>query len=90
MVKNSARGGHGARNASAPAPTTYGDFAATHPLLFTEAGEPLEVDHWLWVIESKFDLLHCTEVQGTLFTAQQLHGDASVWWANYAATRPAD
>jgi hypothetical protein len=29
-------------------------------------------------------------VQKTLFTAQQLRGDASVWWANYTATHPAD
>jgi hypothetical protein len=63
-------GGHGARNAPAPAPTTYGDFVATHPSLFTEVGEPLEADHWLRVIESKFGLLHYTEVQKTLFTVQ--------------------
>jgi hypothetical protein len=67
LVANSAHGCHGTRNASAPAPTTYNDFTATHPLLFTEAGEPLEVDHWLRVIESKFGLLHYTEVQKTLF-----------------------
>jgi hypothetical protein len=67
LVTNSARGGNGARNAPALAPTTYNDFAATHPLLFTEAGEPLEADHWFCVIESKFGLLHCTEVQKTLF-----------------------
>jgi hypothetical protein len=42
------------------------------------------------VIESKFRLLHCTEVQKTLFAAQQLCGDASAWWANYAATHPVD
>jgi hypothetical protein len=60
LVANSARGSHGARNA--PAPTTYGDFVATHSSLFTEAGEPLEADHWLRVIESKFGLLHYTEV----------------------------
>jgi hypothetical protein len=42
------------------------------------------------VIESKFGLLHCTEVQKTLFATQQLHGDASAWWANYTATHPAD
>jgi hypothetical protein len=42
------------------------------------------------VIESKFGLLHCTEVQKTIFTAQQLCGDASAWWANYATTRPTD
>jgi hypothetical protein len=89
-VANSTRGGHGARNAPAPALTTYSDFAATHPPLFTEAGEPLEADHWLWVIESKFGLLHCPKVQKTLFTMQQLRGDASAWWANSAATRPAD
>jgi hypothetical protein len=90
LVANSTRGGNGARNAPAPAPTTYSDFATTHPPLFTEAGEPLEVDHWLRVMESKFGLLRCTEVQKTLFAAQQLRGDASAWWANYTATRPAD
>jgi hypothetical protein len=60
LVTNSARGGNGARNA--PAPTTYGEFTATHPPLFTEAGEPLESDHWLRVMESKFGLLRCIEV----------------------------
>jgi hypothetical protein len=80
----------GARNAPALAPTTYSDFAATHPPLFTEAGEPLDASHWLQVMESKFGLLRCTEVQKTLFTAQQLRGDASAWWANYTATRPTD
>jgi hypothetical protein len=90
MVANSARGGHGARNAPTPSPTTYNDFAATHAPLFTEAGEPLEADHWLRVIESKFRLLRCTKVLKTLFTVQQLHRDASTWWANYAATRPVD
>jgi hypothetical protein len=30
-----------------------------HPPLFTEAGEPLEADHWLRVMESKFGLLCC-------------------------------
>jgi hypothetical protein len=74
LVANSARGGNGARNAPARAPTTYGNFAATHPPLFTEAGEPLEADHWLRVMESKFRLLSCTKVQKTLFVAQQLHG----------------
>jgi hypothetical protein len=88
LVANSTHGGHGARNAPAPASTTYDDFAATHPPLFTEAGEPLKADHWLRVIESKFELLHCKEVQKTLFTTQQLRGDASTWWANYAATHP--
>jgi hypothetical protein len=45
LVANSSRGGNGARNAPAPAPITYNNFTATHPPLFTEAGEPLEADH---------------------------------------------
>jgi hypothetical protein len=90
LVANSNRGGNGARNALAPAPTNYSDFVTTHPPLFSEAGEPLEADHWLRVMESKFGLLRCTEVQKTLFAAQQLRGDARAWWANYTATRPAD
>jgi hypothetical protein len=45
LMANSTCGGNGVRNALAPTPTTYSDFAATHPPLFTEAGEPLEADH---------------------------------------------
>jgi hypothetical protein len=30
------------------------------------------------------------EMQKTLFTIQQMCGDASVWWVNYMATRPTD
>jgi hypothetical protein len=77
LIANSTHGGNGARNAPPPAPTTNSDFAATHSPLFTEAGEPLEADHWLRVMESKFRLLRCTKVQKTLFVAQQLWGDAS-------------
>jgi hypothetical protein len=62
LVANSTHGGNGARNTPAPALTTYSDFTATHPPLFTEAGEPLEADHWLQVIEFKFGLLRCTVV----------------------------
>jgi hypothetical protein len=47
-------------------------------------------DHWLRVIESKFRLLRCIEVQKTLFATQQLQGDASAWWVNYTATHPVD
>jgi hypothetical protein len=87
LIANSTHGGNGARNAPSPAPTTYNDFTATHPPLFTEAGEPLEAGHWLRVMESKFGLLHCTEVQKTLFAAHQLWGDDSAWWTNYTASR---
>jgi hypothetical protein len=62
----------------------------THPPTFTEASEPLEADHWLHTVESKFNLLNCTENQKTLFVAQQLLGDARAWWASFTATRPAN
>jgi hypothetical protein len=73
-MANSARGGNGARNSPAPSPTTYGDFTATQLPLFTEAGKPLEADHWLWVMEPKFGVVRCTEVQKALFATQQLRG----------------
>jgi phage-related tail fiber protein len=89
-VANSAptHGGNGARNNHAQAPTTYGDFVATHLSLFSEVGEPLEADNWLHVIESKFGLLRYTKTQKTLIAAQQLRGDACKWWATYTATCP--
>jgi hypothetical protein len=90
LMANSTRRVNGARNTPAPALTTYGDFTATHPPLFTEAGKPLEADHWLRVMEHKFGLLRCTKVQKTLFAAQQLRGDTSARWVNYTATRLTD
>jgi hypothetical protein len=90
FVANSApaHGGNGGRNAPTQAPTTYGDFATTHLLLFTEVGELLEAVHWLRVIESNFGLLRCTEHQKTIFAMQQLWGDMSTWWANYTVACP--
>jgi hypothetical protein len=37
------------------------------------------------VTKSKFELLHYSEFQKTLFAEQQLHGSASAWWATYIA-----
>jgi hypothetical protein len=66
--------------------TSYTNFLATHPPMFAEAIDPLEADSWLRIIESKFGLLHCIEIQKTLFVAQQLHGPVSAWWANFTTT----
>jgi hypothetical protein len=70
--------------------SSYSNFLATHPPVFTDATDPLEVDSWLRTIESKFGLLHCTEYQKTLYAAQQLRGAAGAWWASYIATLPED
>jgi hypothetical protein len=50
--------------------TSYTNFLVTHPPTFVEATDLLEADNWLRIIESKFGLLHCTEIQKTLFMAQ--------------------
>jgi hypothetical protein len=70
--------------------SSYVKFLPTQPPTFTEASEPLEADHWFRTIESKFDLLNCTENQKTLFVAQQLLGDARAWWASFTTTRLAN
>jgi hypothetical protein len=56
--------------------TSYSEFLATHPPLFSGGRDPLEADDWLCTIESKFSLLNCTEYQKTLYAAQQLRGPA--------------
>jgi hypothetical protein len=90
LVENSAHGGNGVRNTHGVTSTTYADFLATRLPAFTEAREPLEADHWLRTMESKFGLLHCIEHQKTLFTAQQLFVNAGAWWVNFTAALPAN
>jgi hypothetical protein len=70
--------------------TSYSEFLATHPPLFSRGKDPLEADDWLRTTESKFSLLHCTEYQKTLYVAQQLRGPAGAWWASYTAALLAD
>jgi hypothetical protein len=64
------------------------DFLETCPPLFVKAEDPLEADEWIWVIEQKFGLLRCMEIQKPLFAAQQLRGPVSTWWGNYVAIQP--
>jgi hypothetical protein len=90
LVTNSNRDGTMVGNARDQAQSSYVEFLATHPPTFTEASEPLEADHWLRTVESKFNLLNCTKNQKTLFAAQQLLGDARAWWASFTAARPAN
>jgi hypothetical protein len=60
-----------------PQESSYLNFLATHPPVFTETTDPLEANHWLHVTESKFGLLHCFVLQKTLFAVQQLRGSTS-------------
>jgi hypothetical protein len=58
----------------------YQDFFSTQPPLFHKTEEPLDADAWLHIIESKFALLSvlCSKANKTLFTAQQLRGNARI------------
>src|SRR5438132_12943116 len=40
-------------------------------------------------MESKFELLVCTEEQKTLFAAHQLRGSVTSWWETFLAMQPA-
>lgn len=66
------------------------DFRETSPPIFAKAKEPLEADEWIRVVEQKFGLILCTEVQKPLFATQQLCGPASTWWASFIAVQPQD
>jgi hypothetical protein len=70
--------------------SSYFDFLATQPLKFVEVTDPLEANNWLQVTKSMFGLLHCTELQKTLFVEQQFRGSAIAWWDSYTATLPKD
>jgi hypothetical protein len=48
----------------------YSDFLVTHPPLFSELTDSLEVNNWLCITESKFGLIHFTEYQKTVYAAQ--------------------
>jgi hypothetical protein len=77
---------HGGRGPpQGPRDTTYLEFSETHLPLFVKAEEPLEADEWLRVMEQKFGLIRCTEIQKPLFAAQQLRGPVNTWWANFSA-----
>ena len=52
--------------------------------------EPLDVEHWLHILEQKFLLLTKTEEQKVRFALQQLLGSASAWWDTFNAMQPAD
>jgi hypothetical protein len=50
--------------------SSYSDFLATHPPIFADTTDPLEVDSWLHTTESMFGVHHYTEYQKTLYTTQ--------------------
>ena len=47
--------------------------------------EPLDVEHWLRILEQKFLLLIVTEEQKVHFVVQYLLGSTSAWWNTFNA-----
>jgi hypothetical protein len=90
------RGGHGGNDENGGGahglerPCSYHDFLKTNPPTFTLTREPLDVEHWLRVMEQKFLLLDITEQLKVCFAAQQLLGTASAWWDTCNAMQPVD
>src|SRR6266508_5165842 len=60
-----------------PQTASYSDFAGTHPPTLDKAEDPLAADSWIRLMESKFELITCTETQKTLFAAHQLYAKFS-------------
>jgi hypothetical protein len=71
LVQNEAhRGaGHPQHHRQQDMNTSYSNFVATHPSVFSGAKDPLDADDWLHTTESKFSLLHCTEYHKTFYAA---------------------
>ena len=66
-------GGNGGNRGGARGPErscSYQDFLGTHPPTFTPTAERLDVEHWLRILEQKFQLLNVTDEQKVRFTAQ--------------------
>ena len=47
--------------------------------MFTLTAEPLDVEHWLHILEQKFLLLTVTKELKVRFATQQLLGSTSAW-----------
>ena len=52
--------------------------------------EVLDMEHWLRILEQKFQLLNVTDEQKVHFAAQQLLGSASAWWDTFNDMQPMD
>jgi len=83
-------GGNGGGARRPEGPSSYQDFLKTHPPTFTPSDEPLNVEHWLRIMEQKFLLLDVADEQKVRFAAQQLLGSASAWWDTFHAMEQPD
>jgi hypothetical protein len=59
-------------------------------LLFTKAKEPLEADSFIRALEAKLSVfvLPCSKENKVSFAAQQLRGEALIWWEYFKSMQP--
>ena len=50
---------------------------------FSYSKDPMDVDDWLRVIESKLDLTDCNDEECVAIAVHQLEGPAKSWWDSY-------
>jgi hypothetical protein len=69
---------------------SYEKFRAMRPPLFTKAEEPLEADAFIRALEAMFSIfaLPCSEEHKAGFAAQQLRGEALIWWEHFKSMQP--
>ena len=78
MIGGFAHGGHGGNGGNGGGargperPCSYQEFLETHPPMFTPTAEPLDVEHWLRILEQKFQLLNVTNEQKVCFAVPLL------------------
>ena len=96
VIGGFAHGGHGGNGGNGggarrpEGPCSYQDFLKMHLPTFTPTAEPLDAEHWLCILEQKFQLLTVTEEQKVRFVAQQLLGSTSAWWDMFNAIQLVD
>jgi hypothetical protein len=55
---------------------------------FSYSDDPLDANDWLRVIETKLDLIVCSDEECVAIVVHQLEGPSKAWWDNYTATHP--
>ena len=66
----------------------HGELFKGHPLVFSHATNPLEVDDWLRAVEKQFNIAQYDDQQKVLYTLGQLQGEAQDWWEAFEYGRP--
>ncbi|WVZ64248.1 hypothetical protein U9M48_013800 [Paspalum notatum var. saurae] len=68
----------------------YDAFHRLDPPIFKVTKDPLDVDHWIRIIEQKFGLMECDDYEKVTLAAHQLDDAAGAWWQGYLTQQERD